>query len=73
VYYETPIRDGKLDWSAAKDNHDFPVDLAVLIETIFISPHSPAWLKAPVEELLKRFNLPGVAVQRSELYDKTVT
>jgi hypothetical protein len=72
VYCEHPAHDGILDCSAAKDSYDFRVDLAVLIEVIFISPHSPAWLKAPVEELLKRFGVKGVTVQRSDLYDRTV-
>jgi hypothetical protein len=59
VYWEGHERDG----------FDFPVDLAVLIETIFISPHSPPWLVAPVQEVLTRLGLTGVTVQRSELYD----
>jgi hypothetical protein len=39
VYWEPPQRDGKWDASAAKGSYNFPVDLAVMIETIFISPH----------------------------------
>jgi hypothetical protein len=61
-----------VDWTLAKESHHLEVNLPRLIESVFISPESPAWLLEPVREFLRRFGLEHASVQRSDLYDKTV-
>jgi len=64
--------EGPVDFSKAHESSELRVDLAVLIESIYISPMSPVWLVDALQQLLTRFGLPGVHVRRSELYDRTI-
>lgn len=43
-----------------------PVDLALLIQTIYISPHAPSWFFELIEAIVKRYGL-NVRVQYSDL------
>lgn len=67
-----PFTEDKVDWAKAHESSELPVDLTVLIESVYISPTSPVWLVDAVRELLSRFGLPDVPVRRSELYDRTI-
>jgi len=70
--WPSPKEGEKIDWSTAERGKELPVDLDALIDSIYISPESPAWLVEPIQELLRKFDLPDVVVRRSELYDKTI-
>lgn len=61
------------DFKSIRESYSIDVDLAVLIDSIYISPECPAWIVEPVRELLRRFDLPDVPVRRSDLYDKTIS
>lgn len=59
----------RLDWSIVKESYELPVDLRVLIDSIYLSPESPDWLLDPVRDLLRRFDLQEITIRRSELYE----
>jgi len=44
-----------------------PVDLATLIESVYLAPSSPAWLLDVVGETLRRFDLGGIPCRQSSL------
>lgn len=63
-----------VDWNNPKAGNDgfaMDVDPAVLIDEVYLSPTSDAWLLKPVEELCLKFGL-DVPVIRSSLYDEQV-
>ena len=68
--YDTPR--GTLDWSKAQPSLSATVDLTALIDSIYLSPTAPAWLVGYIQELLRRFDLPSIEVQKSDLYSKCV-
>lgn len=45
-----------------------PVELDIVIESLFISPIAPQWMVPHVEALLQAFGLSSTPVQHSELY-----
>jgi len=61
-----------LDFSTAKPGLELPIDLRSLIDSVYISPESPSWLVEPVQELLRKSELPDVVVRRSQLYDEAI-
>lgn len=67
-----PLVNSESDSKSIRESYGIDVDLAVLIDSIYISPECPAWLVEPLRELLRRFDLPGVPVRRSDLYDKSI-
>jgi hypothetical protein len=69
LIHRLPMYEDKLDWTRAPESHTLPVDLAILIESIYLSPESPIWLQDAVTELLRRFDLASIPVNRSDLYD----
>lgn len=72
LQWHLPFTKDKVDWSSAIDSAELPIDLKVLIESVYISPMSPVWLVDAVHQLLSRFGMPVVPVRRSELYDRTI-
>jgi len=53
------------------DSLTLPVDLPMLIDSVYISPALHSWLIEPVRELLQRFRL-ELPVKRSQLYDREI-
>jgi|ERR1035437_5312103 hypothetical protein len=61
------------DFKSIRESYSIGVDLAVLIDSIYVAPECPAWLVDPLRELLRRFDLPDVPVRHSNLYDKNIS
>lgn len=65
-----PLANPESDFKSIQESYGIDVDATILIESIYISPESPTWLVEPLREVLRRFDLAGVPVRRSDLYDK---
>lgn len=48
------------------------VDLAQLLQSVFLSPMAPKWLLPHIQKLFEKFSLPSVSVVASDLYDPRV-
>jgi len=68
----TPEIHPEPDWNKWPKSHSLAVNLAILMESVYLSPRSPLWLIEHTRELLGRFGLKDVAVKRSDLYDPQI-
>lgn len=63
---------GKVAEPDTKGGFDVHVDLAHIFGEVYLSPTAPQWLLPHIKKLFAAFNLPEVAIQRSQLYDPRV-
>ena len=72
LVWELPANEKEIDWTASPESLKLNVDPNELIAEVYISPNSEAWVTEHVEELLRRFDLAGTPVVRSNLLDERV-
>ena len=60
------------DNDLAAGRNEVPVDLSLLIESVYVSPSAEEWLKPYIEELLRRFDLGHLPVIQSDLYAENI-
>ena len=60
------------DQLSGTTHKNLEVDLNVLFEAIVVSPTAPSWLQPHISELITKFDLQGVPVIRSTLYDPII-
>ena len=56
---EYPMKEGTVDRDMRPSNtgRGFPVDLATLVEAVYVAPQAPAWYAALVESVARRYGL----------------
>lgn len=69
--YPTPVEQ-KIDRGKVPKGMSVRVDLAKLIDAIYLTHAAPNWLLRCVRELLPKLDLRDIHVYRSDLYDKHV-
>jgi len=55
-----------------RESDELACDISKLIEEIFLSPQSSDWMQPNVRLLLEKFDLGGIRLTRSTLFDKRV-
>jgi hypothetical protein len=61
--------DGKLDYNLQPPGRGLPISVEGLIETLYVAPKCPKWIRSSIEELLRRFDFPNIQVEQSRLDD----
>jgi len=67
-----PTQDGQANFEDALDFLFVEVDLAILINEIYISPTAPKWMRQILEKIIKKFDLEPKALQQSDLYESSL-